>query len=95
MKVTKTHRVLKFKQSDWMKKYTDFNTEKRTKPTNSFEKDFLKLLINSVYGKTIENLIKRINVRLVNNEKEFLKIPADQFILLIKYLVKIMLLFVK
>ena len=95
MKVTKTHRVLKFKQSDWMKKYTDFNTEKRTKPTNSFEKDFLKLLINSVYGKTNENLIKRINVRLVNNEKEFLKIPADQFILLIKYLVKIMLLFVK
>ena len=95
MKVTKIHRVLKFKQSDWMKKYIDFNTEKRTKPTNSFEKDFLKLLINSVYGKTIENLIKRINVRLVNNEKEFLKIPADQFILLIKYLVKIMLLFMK
>ena len=95
MKVTKTHRVLKFKQSDWMKKYTDFNTEKRTKPTNSFEKDFLKLLINSVYGKTNENLIKRINVRLVNNEKEFLKIPADQFILLIKYLVEIMLLFMK
>ena len=41
--------------------------------TNDFEKDFFKLMINSVYGKTMENLRKRINVRFVNNEKEFLK----------------------
>ena len=40
---------------------------------NSFEKDFFELIVNSVYGKTIENLRKRINVRLVNNEKDFLK----------------------
>ena len=40
---------------------------------NDFEKDFFKLMINSVYGKTIENLSKRISVRLVNNEKDFLK----------------------
>ena len=57
-----------------MKKYIDFNTEKGTKATNSFEKNFLKLVINSVYGKKIENLIKKINVRLVNNEKDFFKI---------------------
>ena len=51
-----------------MKKYIDFNTEKRTNATNSF-----KLIIDNVYGKEMENLWKSINVRLVNNEKYFLK----------------------
>ena len=56
-----------------MKKYIDFNTEKIKNVTNGFEKDFFKLMINSVYGKTMENLRKRTNVRLANNEKDFLK----------------------
>ena len=60
--------MLKFKQSDWMKKYIDLNATKRKKAA-SFEKEFLKLIINSVYGKTMESLKKRINVRLVTNEK--------------------------
>ena len=73
MKLTKIHRVLQFKQSKWMNKYIDFNTKKRMSATDDFEKDFFKLMISSVYGKTIENLRKRINVRFVNNKKDFLK----------------------
>ena len=73
IKLTKVHRVLKFKQPDWMKKYIDFNSKKRVRATNDLKKNFLKLIINSVYGKTMGNLRKLINVRFVNNKKDFLK----------------------
>ena len=56
-----------------MKKYIDFNTEKRTNAANSVKKGFFELMINSVYGKTMENLQKRINIRLVNNETDLLR----------------------
>ena len=56
-----------------MKKYIDFSAEKKMSAANDFEKDFFRLMISSVCGKTMENLRRRINVRLVNNAKDFLK----------------------
>ena len=58
MKLSKIHKILKFKQSDWLKKFVGFNKNKRQNASNNFEKDIFKLMINSVFGKTMENLKK-------------------------------------
>ena len=74
IKLTKIHRVLKFKQSDWLKKYIAFNTNKRKKmQLIASRQGFFKLTNNGIFGKSMENLRKRIDVILVNNANNYIK----------------------
>ena len=72
IKLVKVHRILKSKQSNWLKEYVEFDTKKRQESTDEFNKNFFKLLINCVYSKSMENIRKRINFRLINDSKEYL-----------------------
>ena len=64
MVVEKIHEKFSFKQSKWLEKYVSFNTQKRNRTKNHFEKDFFKLLVNAVFGKFLKNVRNRLRLEL-------------------------------
>ena len=76
MRITAVHRGISFYQSSWMEPYIRKNTELRKTAANNFEKDFFKLMNNSVFGKTIENIRKRQNIHLIDNRKKAVKLSS-------------------
>ena len=77
LKLEKVHSVISFSESAWLKQYIDRNTEFRMKANNDFEKDYYKLLNNSFYGKTMENVRNDRDIRLVNNENRRSKLASE------------------
>ena len=76
MVVTKVHKVLEFEEKAWMEPYIRSNTERRKLAKNDFEKNFFKLMNNSVFGKTMENLRKRVNIKIVSDPEKFKKLAS-------------------
>ena len=72
--VTKVHRAIQFTELTWLAPYINFNTAKRSAATTDFERNIYKMLNNIIFGKSMQNVRKQVNVRLTTNERQFLKI---------------------
>ena len=94
LKVTKIHRGIKFREEPWMKSYIELNTRLRANGKNYFEKDFFKLMNNSVFGKTMENIRNRVYVKLVSDRKRLKSYLQNQTFDIVQYSMKIRLLFI-
>ena len=74
MKLIKIHKILSFKQKNWLKVFTNLNTEKRKLSNDEFNKNLCKLFNNCIYGKSIENASKKFNVKIINDKKNIKKL---------------------